>query len=140
VLGGRLLKAMTLRWFGGRRGVLAVGALLLISACEPRAGSHSCARKFDSVKWRQAPRNSRERKDLAAAIERCGYVKGRTKNEVARLLGRAPRDETQSRADYRREWRYFVGQTNGTLGPPDDLILVVRFDRDGRVTQAYVAP
>jgi hypothetical protein len=107
---------------------------------QPRAGTHGCARNFDSVRWQQAPLASRERKDLAAAIDRCGYVTGRTRGEVARLLGKAPRDETQSRADYRREWIYYVGETNGTLGPADEQDLYVKFGRDGRVTQAEVAP
>jgi hypothetical protein len=71
----------------------------------------------------------------------CRFVKyDDSKGQVARVLGRAERDEVQSPSDYRREWLYYVGGTNDAMGPASAQYLSVRFGSDDRVGEASVEP
>jgi hypothetical protein len=56
------------------------------------------------------------------------------------VLGRAERDEIQTRAEYNREWNYNLGMTNPPLGPGDDRFLFVAFPDGRRVSEVAITP
>src|SRR3954466_13284470 len=109
----------------------------LLSACGTSSGrAQSCPAHFDTKEWKHALRRGghEERLRLARSVKRCHYVKrGDGKARVARVLGRAKRDELQTRAEYEAEWLYDLGLTNDAMGPGDEQFLFVKFSH-GRVT------
>jgi hypothetical protein len=106
----------------------------------PSLGAVECPRRFDTARWTAtAPGDARQ--TLARQVVKCGFVRtGDAKRRVETVLGRARRDELQSRDEYRREWPYLIGDTNGALGPADAQDLYVEFSRDGRVTDLDIEP
>jgi hypothetical protein len=127
------------RRFAARIG-LAVAALFGGGCSLPTADAVDCPGQFDTAKWKTtAPGKTRQ--TLAHQVVDCGFVRrGETRRRVAAILGRARRDELQSPSEYRREWTYLIGETNGALGPADAQDLDVSFTRDGRVSEVTIAP
>ena len=121
-----------------RFGILALVPLAL-TGCSGSDGAE-CPEPFDARAWQRAAFNSDERRDLARQVDRCGYVDGADKARVQRLLGRKKRDEDQYPSEFKREWYYEVGETNGTLGPADEQSLVITFDRRERVKDVEISP
>jgi hypothetical protein len=115
-------------------------APLALTACSDSDGVE-CPDRFDSKAWRGAAFDSDERRELAQQVERCGYVRGANKARVRELLGPIKREpEVQYPSEFKREWYYPVGETNGTYGPADEQNLWIRFDKRGRVKRAEVSP
>ena len=118
----------------------AARALAYVAVALAGCGGDDCPDRFDAAAWRSAGAGSAERVKLARQIERCGFLHGESKQRVAELLGRAARDETQYRSEYRREWKYPLADTGDYMGPADLQILSVQFNRRGRVQRVSVDP
>lgn len=123
-----------------RIGSFTLAALVVGGCSVPSLDAAECPRRFDTAKWKAAP-PGKDRQQLAQQVVKCRFVRpGDTKRRVEAVLGRARRDELQSRADYRRSWDYYIGDTNGLLGPADAQELFVEFSSDGRVTHLSIDP
>ncbi len=119
-------------------------AALALSAC---GGDEAlaCERfRLDREEWRDA-RKRKLREDaptsaqrIADAIARCGTLHGRPREEVMRLLGPPETTDVASPwpvgADF-FEYRIGIDRRDFSI---DYEVLFVRFDRDGRVTEADV--
>ena len=98
-----------------------------------------CPERFDTAAWRAAEPLSDERHDLAEQVVECGFVeRGDNDRHVARVLG-YPGSPKRSWVRM-RYWDYDVGETNGTLGPPDAQSLYVEFDPRRRVRVVELTP
>jgi hypothetical protein len=73
-----------------------------------------------------------ERLEEADQLADCDVLVGKTKPEVADLLGEPERDEAYQRG----VWSFFAGETNDYLGPGDAAHLRLHFDQAGRVARA----
>ena len=92
-------------------------AVLALAGC---GASGECPEHFDTAAWRQAqrPGSDQDRVTLARQVVRCRYVKpGDSKRRVAQVLGRARRDELQSKDEYAREWDYYLQFTDPRSDP-----------------------
>jgi hypothetical protein len=118
----------------------AAVAVLLSVALVGCGDDESCQSSFDTGAWLRAPVGSPKRLALAEQVVACRFAAKADKRQVRALLGAAPRLEGQTRSEYRREWHYAVGDTNGGLGPAQAQDLVILFDPRGRVTRAVVSP
>ena len=115
-------------------------AAVAIAGCGGDPTPSACPAHFDTQKWVTTPPGP-ERQRLAREVVACRYVRhGDTKRQVAEVLGRAQRDETQSRGEYRYEWYYYVGDVDGTMGPAFAQALSVRFNPPTRVSEISVDP
>jgi hypothetical protein len=124
----------------GRAALVLTATTFGIAACGD-AEESPCPERFATSEWKAAAPGSREKLRLARQAVTCRFVKyDDSKRQVTRVLGRAERDELQSPSDYRREWLYYVGETNGYMGPADAQFLSVRFGSDDRVGEASVEP
>ena len=121
-----------------RTAALVLAALTLAACSGSRVGA--CPERFDSQAWRGAAFDSEQRRRLALQVERCGYVRRASKPRVRELLGQPERPEPEYRSEFKREWYYPVGETNGEYGPADQQDLRVAFDKRGRVRRAELSP
>ncbi len=112
-----------------RRRRVALGALLgavmgafgLAAATGVAAVLDPCdSFRFDRERWRGDVRDYNGER-LGNAVMRCETLGGASHAQVRRMLGSPDRSGPFT-------WQYFVGQQNS-----DSLIMIVRFDRDGRV-------
>lgn len=120
-----------------RRIAAAVGALAVLSAIAAVAvtvtGDGCDDFRPASNGWRAAlevedqPGEVSDAERIAEAIVRCGTLRGKTRDEVRRLLGRP--------SDTGRTWRWGIGTTNDGIGPGDGQDLIVSFSGD-RVVRA----
>jgi hypothetical protein len=124
-------------WFRASRCLVLVP--LLLGAC---GGSDkaACPERFDTQAWERASVGSDQRRKLALQVERCGFADDSSKPRVRELLGSAERLEGQYPVEFKREWYYYVGETNGSMGPADSQYLVITFDKSGRVIRAALEP
>ena len=121
---------------------IGVAVAALSVGCKPGGGDErvACPPRFATEEWK-ATNAGAARQRLARQVVACRFVRrGDTKAQVAAVLGRAPRDELQYPGEYRLEWLYYVGETNGAMGPADGQNLSVRFTRAGRVRGLSVDP
>jgi hypothetical protein len=119
-----------------------IGVVVAVAAggCNRDDKSSSCPPRFDTRQW-EASGAGAQRVRLARELTACGFVRsGDTREHVAAVLGRAERDETQYRSEYRREWLYYLDETNSAMGPAFSRYLSVRFTRESRVRDVSVDP
>jgi hypothetical protein len=115
----------------------AAAAAALALALAPGGCGGGCPASVDAEAWRSTPQH--ERDELAAEIDRCGQLAGRSKREVRALLGE-PAGPHGWRRREAREWEYVAGYAESAYGPGDSRTLYVRFGADGRVTDTEVFP
>jgi Txe/YoeB family toxin of Txe-Axe toxin-antitoxin module len=97
---------------------------------QSRAAGHVCDRPFDSQAW-FASKQGPERQRLAKRLVHCRDLIGKSKREVARVIGKPPRVEGTTKREYSRRWTYELGEND--LIPPDSTTLEVVFDAHGKV-------
>jgi hypothetical protein len=132
----RLRKASTVQF-----AVACVSVSVLawcLAACgdgseQSEAANQSCDRPFDSKAW-FATGPGRDKQQLAKQLARCRYLIGKSKRQVARLIGKPPRTEGTTTYEHTRRWTYELGENE--LIPPDAVTLQVVFNADGRVRRA----
>jgi hypothetical protein len=86
--------------------------------------------EFDSGGWNG---DDNDREYEALALERCRTLEGRTKTEVASLLG-DPKSEEQG-----QQWSYDLGTFNDLMDGPKPQTLDIRFSASGDVESASVS-
>ncbi len=101
---------------------LAAAAVATYAAVRDVTDPH-CERGFEPADWRT--HNRSDRKGIAKKIDQCGYIDGRTRQEVKELLGAAT-----LKID-RLHWSYTLGSSGFLL--PKNENLIVTFNDDGRV-------
>ena len=118
-----------------RLGCFAVGLIFAISVMlvtgfwviSPPLPLHS----FDPVQWRSVTRSDEySRQDMVGALIWHGYLDGKTKDEVVRMLG--PNCECEYFSDW--DLVYWLGPERGWLSL-DSEWLVIRFDSAGKVAE-----
>lgn len=117
ILGAVLIAGWLVDWTGGY---------------EPDCDSYS----FDPNEWRDSwsiEDDSREHQ--AEALAECGVLEGRSRDEVAAMLGR----RTGRASTHARKWRYAAGWVNDGIGVGDGQILNVHFNKSGEVERAALA-
>jgi outer membrane protein assembly factor BamE (lipoprotein component of BamABCDE complex) len=110
-------------------GIVAAMTLTLAVSCAFATG-YLPVRRFDSAAWKSPPDRDRTRVAMIDALLWSYELRGMSRIEVHRLLGRPP--ET----DYFRDWDhvYRLGMERG-LFSIDSEWLVLRFDRADRVSE-----
>ncbi len=114
--------------------VMLVAGVAALTAAGVAATGDACDKfRLTNAGWRAALRApdptgvTSDGEQMAAAIERCHSVNGKSRDEVRLLLGSPAHRDGDG-------WHWPVGTTNDGIGPGDARELTVSFGRDGRAT------
>jgi hypothetical protein len=124
-----------------RAAIALLGAALLLYGCG--GGEPDCAQPPDLAGWKEATKRTTilseryeaKRREVAEDLVSCGSLRGASKADVVRQLGRSGLPDPKEPLDDRDTWVFYLGPDRLRI---DDDNLYVSFDARGRAARFTV--